>query len=727
MKYKKFFCALTAAAVALGSLGAAAPAGLSAFAAEKEPDMTFDGQHELDDTLSESDWDFSGLTDSSDDEEKYEKKVKAAFGSDLNKLTYRTLSRRTSLDLSGCGLTELPVDVIKYMPNLTSINLSDNYLENEDVRALYADSLSKLRSINLSRNYLTAIPSWVVSSSASTKNLSENFITGFEPRTIKTTVDTYYFSDGDPLGVDDYGNAISIEDFEDKIRSTVRFGDNSEIPEFILTDDEGESRITVDLEAFKSKAGLTDDGDALIVYTSADSIVVDIPVELAGLAETNVQAYLMNGTDLSSVKMLLNALIDEFSKLTKADYTETSWNNYEGSKKLAEVIKASGTSDFDIYKNAFDNLNRARKALAEVASQPLTKVIDEYVNNAKNYKAENYTTSSYSAFQTALDDLNALKKDYKNITAKEAESAIKRMQNAIAGLVGTSVNVPRTIPKSEFERVYGTSSRVERTGGSTRDGIRYSWSFTGTDVTAPADFNPEIKDGEAAVAENVLIEAGSLDSFFLFSTAQTAAFPGTGTLSVSFAKDMPVGKVYIYKWDTSAKRGLLQGETTLSAVTDSNVYTRTANIPVSDSGTYYISPKLNTFDLVSDEYTVDNTAKTIKLPVALSRTAAQFRAQMQNGKYLTILRENGTTVPDSAVMLNGMTVNSPNGEKYTVYVMGDVTNDGRADIDDALEILITFLAERKTEPVTKYGDVNSDGVADIDDSTVILLSYLKSV
>ncbi len=677
------------------ALSAVPLAELRAFAADKDDEKTFDGRYRLDDRVNESGWRFKTY---SEDPDTYEKLVKYMFGSDLSKVTYRDLQDESYLDLGGAGLTELPMDILKYMTGLTSIDLSDNYLTNDDVRDFNARRLTRLRTIDLSGNFLTSVPSWVVSSDASTKRLEENFIKGYEPRTIETLSSAYYFSDGD---------SINLRDFEREITDSVRFDDGSEIPEVWLDEFEGDI-LTADLEEFKKLAGLNEKNDKTIVYTSPDSTVVDIPVRLGEFAETAVQVYLMNGTDLSSVKMLLAALINE--TLNASAYTDNSKKNYENAKKVAQAVYNSGTNDFDIYKNAFDRLNSARRDLEEVADTNIMGAVKAYIDDSKNYPEADYTVKSYAEFKTALDGLNNLQKDSKNATAEQAETAIKRFQNALAGLVPTSLKVPEKAPKTDFEGIYGLNT-TKSYEGATQNGLKYKWLFSGKNITAPAEFNPEIKDTDAAEPD-ILLDSGSAGSYLLFSTVQTGAFPGKGTLTISPVPDgFADGKYYLYKWDGSGKKGVLESEV--------NVKNKSVSVSLSEGGLYYIGKTLNNLDFSSEEFQADDEAKRIVTPLSLGYTVSNFKNKLIYGKYAEIRDKNGALVSNSSRVITGMTVKVPGKDAYTIYVMGDIDQNGRVNIGDASMLAILSSQDAITPEILLYGDADGNGRININDATKI--------
>lgn len=724
----KILSTVLAAAVGISAAPAYAPA---AFAAAEVLEYTFDNQYPLKATISEyglldieshyDDFDYE-IVDLKNNLSRFEKtqaalktKLKSIFKKDPERVTFEDLNKITSLDLSNLGLRDVP-EFINYMENLRSINLSNNFLFSEDISKLKMSVCSNtLATVNLSNNYLDTVPVWARTEKVTSRNLKNNFILSDEPREIKVgdAVSTFYFEDGD-----DFDEMA----FKKRILDAVYFsGDTKKTrlssmlyDPYALNDDEyiASGRLNVDLTALRSYIKADGSGtNNKIVFKENASKIVTISAELFS-SNAEIRIYLLNkNDDLSTIKIRLDLLIRDYATRKKDEYTETSWNNYEIAKKTAEAIYSYENADAQMLRSAFDTLNGAKNALIESANgnKNIADTLKALVSIGKDYKEANYTPASWTRFKTAYDTITVLSKD-KNASAAEAQRAIKEFQTAQNALTGAQLSVPAKAAKSDFEKIYGDDKSISFSG-TTGDGYRYTWTFNGKDITAPKEFNPEIKDTDNS-EENIRIEAGSASNYRLFATAQTGELPGKATLNLDVSDKFGNGNYYLYKWDNSAKRSTLE-----EAVTVKDGRT---DVHLTTGGVYYLSPTLGNFDLVSEKFTVDTQNHTVKLPLAKSYRAKNFRSEFQYGTSTVLLDKDGNAVPDSAIVVTGMTVNAPNREKYSVIFTGDADGNGSVTAGDASAILKSIVSENKNESITLCGDINGDGAVNAKDASLIL-------
>ncbi|MCH5206056.1 MAG: FIVAR domain-containing protein [Oscillospiraceae bacterium] len=711
---KRFFSAVLAGVIAFSAAGATS---LPVLAASTDSEKkTYDGVYDLTDTVPY--WFFDTDNDY-DVNTALEKKLRSALGkTSLDHVTFKDLQKVSTLNLSGMKLTDLP-EAINYMENLRTLNLSDNLLQDEAMKVLDLEGCTRLSTIDLSKNYLTKVPSWFVTDRVTNGKISDNFIASDNPRTIKVPDTKYYFSNGDK---------INVNAFRNKVLNTVRFGDGSMLPDFLYDyanppyserygDDDDDPlydyQLTINLGDFVK---YIKDGE--IVFTEADSKVIDATVRLAGSTTATVNIYLMNGVDLSSMKMLLQALLDEYTEKnkSKSSYTTSSWTNYENAYNVANAIIKYPYADAEMYKSAFDTLNHANRNLVFSANgnAQVKQTLADLAKLKSNYKEENYTPSSWAVFKEAMDRIEAIAKD-NNASLDDARRAITAFQSALNALVGTSLKVPAKAPKSDFEQIFGLAS-TKSYEGITRDGRKYTWKFSGKDIITPAEFNPEIKDSDAA-NDNILLEVGSVTGYFLFATVQTGAFPGKATLTIEKLPDyITNGNYYLYKWDNSAKRSSLAGTATVN--------NGTASIPLSEGGVYYICRDLN-FDLSSSQFKIDAENKKLTIPLSSGYTVKNFRAALDNGNYVEIRDSKGNKVSDSGYIMTGMTVNAPDRDRYSIVVIGDVSGDGKVNVSDATAILRALATGTNIQQQSAVSDINGDGSVNVKDVTALLI-YLAS-
>ena len=711
---KKILSALLAAIILTAPVSTAFPV---AYAAENDaPAMTFDGEYELDSVVPY--YVFFDTANPREVREKLEKKLLSTLGKrDLSDVTFKDLQKVTTLNLSGLELADVPT-CINYMTNLRTLNLSNNLLRNDGISGLSLIGCTMLKNIDLSKNYLDRVPGWFVNERVTTKNIKENFIDGEDPRSIKITEASYYFMNDELINEDEIKNRI--------LRS-VRLNNNSLLPSFLFDYEEdayvdgvyvnpdNQLDIVDWSQLAKYLTAVTDSTNKRVKIEKGGDVVVDITVRLfkdstGDNTKTTVRFYLMDGTTTSAVKQRLDKLIEDCGKLKKEDYTENSWNAFDVALQTAKTLAEYSGADAAMLNNAMSMLNGAKSGLAPAAST-VKKTIDELVKigDSAAYKEENYTPTSWASFVNALDRLKALQNDA-NASFTEAQNAIKAFQNAQRGLQTAAIKIPNKVLKSDFEAIYGEN--VTKTySGTTLNGMKYTWRFNGRDITLPAEFNPEVKNTDAA-EESILLEAGSASRYRLFSTVQTTAFPGKGTLEFDVS-NYADGNYYLYKWNNTEKRSKMVGT---ARVSDGTAYA-----DVSEGGVYYISKNIWNFDLNSSRYAIDQKNKNIIIPLIGTHTVNTLRNNMDFGSSLEIVDHNGDTVSNVSVLYTGMTVNAPGGDKYTLKVNGDINNDNQYNVMDAVAI-VKAIAEDGDKTLC---DIDGNGRVDVNDA-VRLIEYVFS-
>ncbi len=701
---KRVVSIITAGICAFSVLSGTAPLSLSAFAEETE--KTFDGLHNLTDEV-HSDFHTVNETEVKD---KLEEVFEKACGKDFDAITYGDLQRITSLNLSKMELEDIPL-CIKYMVNLRSLDLSHNNLQNENnVLTLNLSALKKLDYLNVSYNYLSKVPSWYVLDGIDKKYIDHNLLSGDDQRSIKAQTPVYYFMDGEK---------IEVDEFKEKVLADICFDDGSDLPEFLYNPDDypADQPLQINTDELESKLN-----ENSCVTITESYVPVSVKVQLFNNTnnantKTEIKVYLLDGSSPTTAKARLNTLLSEVENLDKTLYTERSWTNFENAQKTAQAIADYPNSEAEMLKTALEQLDAAHHSLVLGIDQDTKKVLTDLTSVGKTYKEEDYTPSSWSDLQKALDKIAEISSDA-NATLSSAKIAILSFQNSQKGLEKTKLAVPSVIPKSSFEAIFG-EDRTVSAKGTTRSGRTYDWKFLGTKVTAPADFNPEITDtptGEDAI----MLESGRAGGYIAFSTTQSGAFVGTGTLTMNVSDKLGDGTYYYYKWNTS---GSLIGEV---AVKNGNL-----SVDVSEGGTYYVSNVLQKFELVADKLEIDTAKRSVIVPLCSGYNAANFKKLFKYGSSVSVYDADGKPVSSTARMKTGMKVSAPKGEEYAVTVMGDVNNDGYVNSTDALEVLKNFLSDGGTSQfgvgVTgiNVADVNGDGKMNALDSLLILKAFLE--
>lgn len=654
---------------------------------------------------------------------RFLKALQTATGrKDYALITFGDLEKITSLNLSGIGMEGVP-RIIEYMVRLRSLDLSKNKLRSSTVNNLDLSGLYMLTSIDLSYNYLTSVPAWYTALDAKTKNISYNLINTTNQRSIVASPNTYYFGIGDSL------TDKELARFKDKVLSTVRLNDGSLLPEYfydpmlskydIPENADDNYLINENIDFDLDVSSFVTDG----VVTKSGSVKGTVSLFVPGATSnpkirTEVTVYFLDGNDPSTVKFRLESLIAECDKLTEDTYTAPTWTVFSNQLKTAKAIYQYSNTDYDMLKNAFDSLTEAKKQLVEGVNTNTKKILTDLLAIAKTYKEEDYTAESWRKLTSAVNLLTEASEN-KSTSLADANAAIKAFQDAQNGLTATKQEKPAIITKADFEAIYGDNKTVTAKG-ATKDGYKYSWKFTGTDVTKPADFDPEVMY-ESKVEEQIRFEAGSASDYQIISFAETKAFPGTGELTLDVSKVYTNGVYRLYKWNTTTKKSEFIREVT---VEDGTVTTS-----FSEGGDYFISSVLQNFQMISSNFNINHEKRTITAGFKKKYTVADFRNNIENGSAVNITKADGSAVSETQYIATGMQASAPGSDaSYALVVMGDVDGDGNVTALDAVTILKAVIGEITLDSYeTKVAaDINGDGWVRADDA-VELLKYVIGI
>ncbi len=654
--------------------------------------------------------------------EKFIKAIQSATNvKDYTEITFGDLERVTALNLSGLGLESIP-GVIQYMPRLRTLDLSNNKLRSATIGTLDLSKDIALTSVDLSNNYLTSVPAWFSALNITTKKINNNLLNTTNQRKLIVTPDTYYFGVGDTISEQD------IKIFKDKVLSTVTLSDKSMLPEYFydpdlptynIPDSEKNNTSTylrneniefdIDFSSYLtngvvSKAGKITGTIALGIYGNGTSSNPNI--------RATVTVYFLDGNDPTTVKFRLETLIAECEKLTKESYTSNSWTVFSNQLSTAKAILSYSNTDSTMLQNAYDSLTEAKKNLVSGVNTNTKKILTDLLTIAKTYKEEDYTAESWKPLDTAITMLTDASNDT-STSLDDANKAIKAFQDAQNGLVPTKQSVPDKITKAQFESIYGENKTVTAKG-ATRDGSKYSWKFTGTDVSKPADFDPEVLY-TSSNEEQIRFEVGSASDYQIISFKQTGAFPGIGELTLDVSNVYKNGTYRLYKWNATTKKSEFIREVT---VENGSVTTS-----FSEGGDYFISSVLQNFQMISSNFKINNDKRTIAAGFKKKYTVADFRENIENGEAIKVTNADGTAATETQYIATGMKAMAPNSDvSYSLIVSGDVDGDGNCTALDAVNILKAVIGETTLDTYEQKAaaDVNDDGWVRADDAVVIL-------
>lgn len=705
---KRIIAAVLTGCMAASSVSVTLP--MSAYAAVTQ-------SYDSDDIVWDTDSSLFCAVGETEPNSKFLKALQSATGKkDYALITFGDLEKITALNLSGIGMEGIP-RIVEYMTRLRTLDLSKNKLRSSTVNNLDLSNCIALTSIDLSYNFLTSVPAWYTALSAKTKNISYNLINTSNQRNIVVSPETYYFGVGDSL------TDAELKTFKDKVLSTVKLNDGSLLPEYFydpllskydIPENADDSYLTnenidfdIDVSSFVTNG----------VVTKSGSVTGTVSLFVAGSnsnpkIKAEVTVYFLDGTDPSTVKFRLESLIAECEKLTEDTYTSTSWTVFSNQLKTAKAIYEYNPNDYDMLKNAYDSLTEAKEQLVEGVNTSTKKILTDLLAIAETYKEEDYSAESWKALADATELLKEASED-DSTSLTDANAAIKAFQDAQNGLAATKQEKPAVITKAEFEAIYGDNKTITAKG-ATKDGYKYSWKFTGTDVTTPADFDPEVLYS-SDYEEQIRFEAGSASDYVVFSFAEKKTFPGIGELTLDVSKVYANGVYRLYKWNTTTKKSEFIREVT---VEDGKVTTS-----FSEGGDYFISSVLQNFQMISSNFNINHDKLTITASFKKKYTVADFRNNIENGSAVNITNADGTAVSETQYIATGMKASAAGSNvSYALVVMGDVDGDGNITAFDAVTILKAIVGSITLESYeTKVaGDVTGDGWIRADDAVEIL-------
>ena len=647
------------------------------------------------------------------------KALKNATGvKDYTDITFGDLEKITALNLSGIGLEYIP-GIIEYMPRLKTLDLSNNKLRNSSIGGVDLSECAMLTTVDLSSNFLTSVPAWYSALNIPTKNISNNLINSTNQRKLTVTPNVYYFGVGDSL------NETELKKFKDKVLSTVLLSDGNRLPEYFydpalptynIPESEKNNlnylkneNIEVDLDVssylkdgYISKSGTITGTVSLFVAGSSSN--PNIKCEFT--------VYFLDGSDPTTAKVRLEALIAECDKYTQDTYTGPSWTVFSNQLKTAKTILEYNKNDNDMLQGAYESLIEAKNQLVEGVNSGTKKTLTDLLAIAKTYKEADYTTESWQAMATAVDLLTEASKNNAT-TLDDANKAIKAFQTAQNGLVPTKQVDPAVITKSEFEAIYGENKSIT-TYGATRTGYKYSWEFVGTDVTKPADFDPYISY-ESKNEELIRFEVGNASDYHIISFKEQKAFPGIASVTFDVSATYKDGVYRLYKWNTSTKKS--------EFIREVNVKDGYVTTEFSEGGDYFISSVVQNFEMISSNFNINHDKRTITAGFKKKYTVADFRDNIENGVAVKVTNADGSAVTETQYIATGMKASAPNSDaEYTIIVSGDVDGDGNVTAMDAVTILKAVIGEVTLETYDKKAaaDTNGDGWIRADDAVQIL-------
>lgn len=131
-------------------------------------------------------------------------------------------------------------------------------------------------------------------------------------------------------------------------------------------------------------------------------------------------------------KTALQSLVDEVAGYVESDYTPDSWTAFADALADAQAVLTNESATAEDVAAALETLNTAKDQLVKRADN---SGLAGLVESVSSYSEENYTPETWTVFEKALKDAQAVLDDG-NATAEEIAGAIEALNTAKDQLVG---------------------------------------------------------------------------------------------------------------------------------------------------------------------------------------------------------------------------------------------------------------------------------------------------
>ena len=166
--------------------------------------------------------------------------------------------------------------------------------------------------------------------------------------------------------------------------------------------------------------------DAQTVLANESATADDVAAALETLNTAKVQ--LVERADNSE----LAELVESLSGYTEESYTPETWAVFQEALGNAQAVLDNGNATAEEIADAIEALNTAKDQLVERADN---SELAGLVESVSSYSEENYTPETWTVFEKALKDAQAVLDDG-NATAEEIAGAIEALNTAKDQLVG---------------------------------------------------------------------------------------------------------------------------------------------------------------------------------------------------------------------------------------------------------------------------------------------------
>ncbi len=134
-------------------------------------------------------------------------------------------------------------------------------------------------------------------------------------------------------------------------------------------------------------------------------------------------------------KEVLDSLIKEYSELVKSEYTEESWNIFEGVRKEAELVLADKNADQQKVDEMVERLKLAFKALVIISdsAEEAKASLENLLNELNKLLSSEYTAESWNNLYSLMQQAQLMIDN--GATKEELEDMLTKLKAAQNGLV----------------------------------------------------------------------------------------------------------------------------------------------------------------------------------------------------------------------------------------------------------------------------------------------------
>ena len=225
-----------------------------------------------------------------------------------------------------------------------------------------------------------------------------------------------------------------------------------------------------------SSDGYTTDSFAAFetALTNAETVLDDLLAtqeEVDGALAALNTAY--EGLTLAVDKTALQTRYDELKDISSEDYTSGTFAAFETALGNAETILADAEATQEEVDGALSALNAAYEGLAEAADKA---ALQTRYDELKDTSSEGYTSDSFTAFETALDNAETILADTE-ATQEEVDAALSALNTAYEEL---AIEVPEPGP-DDSSTADSSTSDSSTADSSTADSSAGGGSTTSSD------------------------------------------------------------------------------------------------------------------------------------------------------------------------------------------------------------------------------------------------------